>query len=205
VKIIEHKILPFQEKDLFSPLRNKVDYAKLLVLSARILLLDYESQIPSSSNMKLVIEKMNRLFFYKEGKYFSISFPFNVLFDGDKIISITSYSGREVDSKSISAVISILDNQQFMMNPSLIDFYIEPFDIDSSGLFLLEEIFQFEPSYIRYDHDIERENGKLHPLHHLDVNYSTYGTFKIGLNKAITHQYFEDLQNINTECCYIID
>lgn len=205
MKIIEHKILPFQEKDLFSPLRNKVDYAKLLVLSARILLLDYESQIPSSSNMKLVIEKMNRLFFYKEGKYFSISFPFNVLFDGDKIISITSYSGREVDSKSISAVISILDNEQFMMNPSLIDFYIEPFDIDSSGLFLLEEIFQFEPSYIRYDHDIERENGKLHPLHHLDVNYSTYGTFKIGLNNAITHQYFEDLQNINTECYYITD
>lgn len=205
MKTIERKILPFQEKDLFSPLRNKVDYAKLLVLSARILLLDYESQIPSSSNMKLVIEKMNRLFFYKDGKYFSISFPFNVLFDGDKITSITSYSGREVESKSISAVISILDNEQFIMNPSLIDFYIEPLGIDSSGLFLLEEIFQFEPSYIRYDHDIERENGKLHPLHHLDVNYSTYGTFKIGLNNAITHQYFEDLQNINTECYYITD
>lgn len=205
MKTIECKILPFQEKDLFSPLRNKVDYAKLLVLSARILLLDYESQIPSSSNMRLVIEKMNRLFFYNEGKYFSISFPFNVLFDGDKITSITSYSGREVDSKSISAVISILENEQFIMNPSLIDFYIEPFGIDSSGLFLLEEIFQFEPSYIRYDHDIERENGKLHPLHHLDVNYSTYGTFKIGLNNAITHQYFEDLQNINTECYYITD
>lgn len=205
MKTIERKILPFQEKYLFSPLRNKVDYARLLVLSARILLLDYESQISSSSNMKLIIEKMNRLFFYKEGKYFSVSFPFNVLFDEDKITSITSYSGREVDSKSISSVISILDNEQFLINPSLIDFYIEPFGIDSSGLFLLEEIFQFEPSYIRYDHDIERAKGKLHPLHHLDVNYSTYGTFKIGLNNAITCQYFEDMQNINTESSYISD
>jgi len=205
VKTIECKILPFQEKNIFSPLRNKVDYAKLLMFSARMLLLNYESKMSPSSSMKLIVEKMNRLFFYKKGKYFSISFPFNVLFDGDKIASITSYSSREVDFKSISAVISILDNEQFLKNPSLIDFYIEPSDTDFTGLFLLEEIFQFEPSYIRYDHDIERENGKLHPLHHLDVNYSMYGTFKIGLNDAITQQYFEDLQDINKECSYIVD
>ncbi|MEZ7821353.1 MAG: hypothetical protein QMB51_03530 [Patescibacteria group bacterium] len=203
MKIIERKILPFQEKDFFPPLRSKVDYARLLALSARMLLLDYQPTTQSSSIMKLVIEKMNRLFFYKEAKYFSVSFPFNVLFENDKITSITSYLGKEVDSKSISAIISILDNEQFAINPSLIDYYIDPHEIDSSGLFLLEEIFQFEPSYIRYDHDIERNNGRLHPLHHLDVNYSTYGTFKIGLNDNISHQYFEDLQNINTDCCYI--
>lgn len=77
--------------------------------------------------------------------------------------------------------------------------------MESLGLSLLEEILRFEPSYIRYDNDPYNENGKLHPLHHLDINYSTYGTFKIGFNNSISSNYFENFQNTNTDCSYIAD
>ncbi|WP_395972963.1 hypothetical protein [Chryseobacterium cucumeris] len=206
MKIIEKKILEFQENSFFSPIRNKTDYVKVLMLGARQLLLDIDNEDASSSKMRLVIDKMSRLFFYKEKKYFSISFPFTVIYNEDQNIEINSYSGKKIDNKSISAIISIVDSPEFKLNPSIIDFYIEPNNIvDSNGLFLLEEIFMFEPSYVRYDNDPDNENGNLHPLNHIDLNYSQYSTFKIGLNQNISEIYFENLHNIKTDCSFLTD
>ena len=206
MKVIERAILSFQENDFFSPIRTKIDYAKVLVLAARSLLLNIPGdKQQNESKLKLVVDKMSRMFFYKDTKYFSISFPLNMVISGSEVVEITTYSGKLVDNKSISAVISILNSSHFLLNPSLIDFYIEPYDIESVGVFLLEEIFQFEPSYIRYDHDPENVNGKLHPIDHIDINYSQYSTYKLGLNQTITHDYFENIQNVRTDCSFIID
>ncbi len=204
MKIVERVIFPFQEKAFFSPIRGKIEYAKVVVLAARQLLLNIKAEEGEvTSSLRLIVDKMSRLFFYKDKKYYSISFPFISLTNGNEIVEITTYTGKKLDNKSISAVISILDNEQFRLNPSLIDFFIEPNSIESSGLFLLEEIFQSEPSYIRYDFDPANENGKLHPLNHLDINYSQYSSFKLGLPQSITQAYFENLQNIKTECSFI--
>lgn len=206
MKVVTRVIYSFQEKDFFAPIRDKIEYARVVVLAARQLLLDMDDDnVETVSSMRLVVDKMSRLFFYKEKKYFSISFPFTILLDGDNIAKLTSYTGKNLDNKSISAVISILDNEQFRLNPSLIDFYIEPNSIDSIGLFLLEEIFQSEPSYVRYDYDSDNEKGKLHPLSHLDINYSQYSTFKLGFHQEIDQEYFENLQNIKTDCSFIVD
>jgi len=206
VKIIERDILPFQEKEFFVPIRDIIQYARVIVFAARQLLLNPKAEdIPITSKMKLIVDKMSRLFFYKDQKYYSVSFPLLVKIEHDEVLEISTYSGKILDSQSISAVISIIESSQFRINPSLIDYYIEPDSIDSSGLFILEEIFQFEPSYLRFDYDPDNENGKFHPVSHLDVNYSQYSTFKIGLDDAITQYYFEDLQNINTECSFIKD
>lgn len=206
MKVVERLIFPFQEKDFFTPIRDKIDYARIVVLGARQLLLNSEVDgFESNSHMRLIVDKMSRLFFYKDKKYFSISFPFTAIIEDSEVIELTSYSGRKIDNRNISAVISILDSSDFRLNPSLIDFYIEPNSIETTGISLLEEIFMFEPSYIRYDLDPEHENGKLHPLNHLDINYSQYSTFKLGLNATITEHYFENIQNTKTECSFIID
>ncbi len=204
MKVYQQNIFPFQEKDFFSPIRNKIDFVKILVLSARQFLFDSEfDDIQSYSMMKLVVDKMSRLFFYTEDKYFSISFPFTVKLEDDNIKEFATYSGNVIDSKSISAIIAILESEEFKTSFSLIDFYIEPGSIESSGIFLLEEILHFEPSYIRYDFDPDNVNGELHPLNHLDINYSQYGTYKIGLEEKISHANFEDIQNIKSNCSYI--
>ena len=70
---------------------------------------------------------------------------------------------------------------------------------------LLEEMLSFEPGYIRYDIDEQNENGTLHPLHHLDVNYSAYGAYKIGLNAKLVNGYFENILDISTDCCFLSD
>lgn len=204
MKTIEREIYDFQENDFFSPIRNKSSYVKVIALAARQLLLNLgPSKAPCNAKMKLIVDKMSRLFFYKEGKYFSISFPFSVDINNSEVTELTTYSGKIINNKSISAIISILDSEEFQANLSLIEFYIEPNSIESDGIFLLEEMLMIEPSYIRYDVDVANQKGKLHPLNHLDINYSQYSTFKLGLAAPITELYFEDIQDIKTDCLFL--
>tara|TARA_R110002072_G_scaffold75624_4_gene177874 strand:- start:1857 stop:2477 length:621 start_codon:yes stop_codon:yes gene_type:complete len=204
MKLIQKEILPFQEKDFFFPIRDKVDYARTIIFATRKLLLNINNDdIECYSMMKLLIDKMSRLFFYKEKKYFSISFPFTVLMEDDKIIKITTLTGKPVNNQYLSSALLVLNDEQFKLNPSLLDYYIEANNGESHGINILEEIFQSEPAYIRYDNDPENEDGKKHPLHHLDINYSSYGTYKLGLNNTIIENNFEDVLNINTNCSYL--
>ncbi len=206
MKIVERNILPFQEQFFFAPVRDKIDYIRILVYATRQLLLNSDtSGTKVGAKMKLIIDKMSRLFLYKDKKYFSVSFPFVVEVEDFEVINLATYSGTQIDYQIISAVLSIIESEHFKRNPSLIDFFNEPEGIEYLGLQLLEEIYQFEPSYIRYDNDPEKENGKLHPINHLDINYSQYSTFKLGLQNEITTDYFENLQNIKTDCSFIID
>lgn len=206
MKVIDKEILLFQERDFSIPIRDKTDYAKIVVIAAKIFLIDYLPNVSKcNSKIRLVIDKMSRLFFYKNEKFYSISFPFNVETEENVVKKITSYSGRTLDSRSISALISILDDPDFQLNPSPIDFYSQSNDIDEDSFSLLEEIFRFEPAYIRYDNDLKNENGDIHPLHHLDLNYSSYGTFKIGLKNVPNQDYFQDLLDISTNCTFLAE
>lgn len=56
---------------------------------------------------------------------------------------------------------------------------------------------------IRYDYDPDHENGTMHPLHHLDVNYSSQGTYKLGMNRKIQTDEFVDMLDVKTACRYI--
>ena len=69
---------------------------------------------------------------------------------------------------------------------------------------LVNKIIEFEPGYIRYDYDDEHNNGNLlHPLNHLDVNFESNSTFKLGLNKKLKLEEFIDVMNINTDCHFL--
>lgn len=205
MKIIERKIEEFQNDHFFFPIRTKIDFAKLLLNSTRQLLIGepIDKEEKNLCLFKLIVDKMSRLFFYTTDKFFSISFPFNVLLQDDELIEITTYSGEPVDNQSISSAISVLNDPQFQLKPSPMGFLFQNDGAEMLGLNLLEEIFMFEPAYVRYDHDPQNQNGNLHPLHHLDVNYSSYGTYKLGLNNAIIVTHFEDILNISTDCRFL--
>lgn len=203
MKVLEKGILYFQEDIFFSPIRNKIDYAKLLAFSAQLMLVDFDSTgLNPIATLKIISSKMSRIFICKENKLFSVSFPFTISKNSDQL-EFRTYSGKIFDNKAISAVISILSNDHFRLNPSPMDFFIEADNFEMLGLSILEEVFQFEPSYIRFDQDKERENGRLHPLYHLDVNYSDYGTYKMGVHDLMTPNLFKDLLDIETDCSFI--
>ncbi|MCM1363191.1 MAG: hypothetical protein NC235_15065, partial [Clostridiales bacterium] len=68
---------------------------------------------------------------------------------------------------------------------------------------LITVLLSYEVGYIRYDYDDVHENGKLHPLNHFDVNYSTNTTYKIGANKKLDIELFLKLLDITSECLYL--
>lgn len=68
---------------------------------------------------------------------------------------------------------------------------------------LILRLLSTELGYIRYDYDAEHEKGALHPLYHFDVNYSSKGTYKLGIDKKMKMEDFVDLLDIKTECRYI--
>lgn len=211
MKTIELALNDSQENILFQPIRNKIDYARIILLSSRYILINTRSKKSCSSTLKLKFDKSMRLFFYSGNKFFSLAYPFTVSTEDDKVINIQTLSGKILDSYAISSALTILNDNKFVGNPSLTDFYLSWDEADSFalsidinlGISILEEIFQFEPSYIRYDYDETHEKGERHPLNHFDICYSSSGTFKIGLEQRIDSVYFENLLDLSTDCIYI--
>lgn len=206
MKLVAQEIYYFQNDLFFSPIRDKVDYAKVLFYTARNLLVNAKLEdVETIGELRLVVDKMSRLFFFQREKYFTLSFPFKVVIDEGSVMKITSYMGREVDSQSISAALSILEKDSFRLRPSPIDFIMNDTEIPVVGFELLEEVFASEPSYLRYDKDIKNEKGRLHPLHHIDMNYSVYGSFKLGLYDIVTPEHFVDIVTVSTDCSFFED
>ena len=205
IKNITINIPEFDENLFFAPIRDKISYVHVILYSTRYLLLgNIASKSPSSSKFTLDIDKMSRLTFQKENKIFSISYPFTVIIDEGNINKIQTNSGIEIDFRLVSNALSVIENIDFRNQPSTSDFLFE-FDDEGidDGLKLVEYLFVCEPGYLRFDFDQENENGALHPLNHIDINYSDYASYKIGLKERIDYTKFIDILNIKTDCYYI--
>ena len=70
-------------------------------------------------------------------------------------------------------------------------------------LTLFSYLLKYDLGYIWYDIDPEHENGKLHPLYHLDICLDNSATYKIGLNQEIRFDNFKDILDTTTESWYI--
>lgn len=209
-QVIYDKVFPHYR------VKRKVHIIEILMEAIRFILLQNDPDFIVSDNvtgnMVLYIDKMSRLFFFSEYKYYSIVFPFYLLEEENKY-KIIFKSNIEVTSRLISKVISIIKCDEFKEQCSL-DF-VAPIcdaedDCDENFWEFLRELLLMEDGYIRYDvdqdgYDKARERGEeaRHPLNHYDMFYSSNGTFKIGLNGELTHDDFLDLLNVNTDCKFI--
>ena len=197
--------------------KTKAHIIEILMEITRFILLQNDPEFVvdeqnSKGKVVLYIDKMSRLFFFSENKYYSIVFPFHFLEENGEY-KIVFQSTIEVNSRLISKVISIIQCDEFKTQCSL-DF-VEPIcdaedDCDENFWIFLRELLLMEDGYIRYDFDQEeydnaRERGEedRHPLNHYDFFYSSKATFKLGLNNKISNDDFIDLVNIRTNCEYL--
>lgn len=213
MKVILRKIEAYENYKFSKTLKQHKDYTRVLLEITKKLLnnSDYidKSYLSSQAYMKVTIGKQSRIFVYLSvDKYYSFEYPCQVEVDRltNKINSIHTKTGIECSYELISNAISILDD---VKSDSIIDVY-ESRDEDDEFMNidaykLLEYFWAHEPCYLRYDYDPKSNNGALHPLHHLDINMSLNGTYKIGLKDKILPEEFEDIVNKNTECYYLLD
>lgn len=188
------------------PIRDKKQLDLLLLETLKTFITGDIGKSNNEGKIVLNINRMNRFIYEIENKIFSINCPFTCTKEGGKYYFSDSLLGIQINSKLISYMISIIKkgniNNFEEMVCELID--IEEDEDSKSAWELLKKLYHIEYGYIRYDYDKERENGKLHPLNHLDINFTDSNKFKLGLNKKITIDEFIDILDITTECYYLI-
>ncbi|WP_442603613.1 hypothetical protein [Paenibacillus sp. KN14-4R] len=216
---------------LRSPIRNKSDIVWLLLNSLEVIL----SEIPVADRgygiFSLNINKMSRIFFAAniEGymKNFSFTFPFTIHLEDNSVKKLYSTNTKIGINKTIVRILLELAAEGFFKEKEQTPNIYDEMDALSVAIknninvdedlddyeekvwTIIKEFLLFEPGYLRYDFDEERADPDLHPLHHLDVFYSSQATFKLGLNESIFKNKLlerEDLINvldITTPCYYI--
>jgi len=202
--VIYNKVFPEHR------VKTKAHIIEILMETTRYILLQNDPEYvvsydDSIGKIILYIDKMSRLFFFSENKYYSIVFPFHFL-EEDGTYKIVFNSTIEVNSQLISKVISIIKCDEFKAQCSLN--FLEPIcdaedDCDEDFWIFLRELLLMEDGYIRYDFDSKHQDGDIHPLYHYDIFYSSNATFKVGLHDNLNNNDFIDLVNINTNCKYL--
>lgn len=212
MKVLLRKIHPTECKEFSLSLKGHVDYTKVLLSITRKLLVngdcisEKECDVRKSAYLKLNIDKQKRVFVYlSANKYYSMEYPYNVNTSIDNnVLSVYTTTGIECTFKRISDAISILNSVKCN---SIIDVYEsrdeEDENVDIESYKMLESFWANEPSYIRYDYDEKNSNADIHPLHHLDVNMSKEGSYKIGLHGNLLPSSFEDILDKKTDCFYL--
>jgi hypothetical protein len=196
-------------------IRNKNHIILLLLEAISILTYGEISARPNNNYIVLRIDKMKRLFFIIENKIFSFNFPFNVeVKEGENNpIIYDSITDLEISGKNLAVLKSAFE-ELFLEkeNQGILDLDSELFQIMENFEMkpnkdeiweILKRLLVFEAGYLRFDYDDERQNGMLHPLNHLDINYSSDSTFKIGLNDTINCDRFIDILDVSTDSYYL--
>ncbi len=199
--------------DKFPPIRTKEDVIFVLL---EVMRYSFNFSLAPSKDIEQVniiiyVDKMSRIIYGDKEKIHSFQLPFSVYEQEEKVCF--SYNGQDVDSKSIAVLSSILQCSKKIYNSleSLIDifmdamedFEIEELELQSTYWNMLLFLLMFECGYIRYDYDPIRENVEMHPLHHLDIGYSSNVTFKIGLKQQFASEDLIKLMDINAKCHYL--
>lgn len=194
-------------------IKSKVEIIEILMEATRYMLVNPNiSEANVEGKILLCVDKMSRLFVFKQNKYYSIVFPF-FAYEEDGNYKFSFHNYIDIDSALISKVISTIRCDEFKEKCSL-DFISPIYDYENdyndNFWIFLKEIILMEDGYIRYDIDEinfksaqEKGLGNKHPLRHYDLFYTSNATFKIGLSNSVSESEFIDLLNVNTDCKYL--
>lgn len=206
-------IIPIEsyELDDFKAHKEEMkDYALLVLLISRKLINFPHKKAEDITNVSkpflmMDISKHSRAFlFIANNKYFCISYPLTIKVETDNIKVYSTEKSIELTNQNISECIGIINS--LGRNGNFLDAWMNDDGSNSqSSLDILELLLHTEPSYLRYDHDPITAKGKetRHPAHHLDINMSKRGTYKLGLYEHLSPKDFISIINGETDCHYL--
>lgn len=199
------------------PIRNKFDSIKMLINTFDYLI-NY-ANIPLSSPsycFEIFIKNLDgyRVFYVLDDKIFTICSPFKISIISNEIVISHNLIGN-LKNMEISLLKRIFNEENIFLIKDAMNSYclledIINEDFSSSPLLpttvweLLINLLNYESGYVRYDYDPKNTKPeKIHPLHHLDISYNNYSTYKFGLSSRILIEDFIDIFDSNTEQYYI--
>lgn len=200
---------------LFFPpnrIKQKIQTLQILFETVRYLgYLEPAESVSTDDKIVLLKDKMSRVFFVTNGKYYSLNFPFFI--SEDSVYLKFSYRNMfDIDSEIISYFLAVLNDSRFKSNYSL-DF-IEPIseiEENNENIWqLLREMLLIEDGYLRFDNDPVEAKSSLakgfphrHPENHIDIFYDSDNSFKLGFENRIKCDDFIECINVNVDCHYL--
>lgn len=183
-------------------IKTRMELLTLLLETLRFSLIAKPiGDVHRSNKFLFYVADMQRLFFYKENKYISISLPFT-LYQSDASISF-AYDGIVIDTELISNILRIINDPDFVSD-SIMDMAIVVDDVKKPNIWkIIKHLMTYEIGYVRYDNDIIRYNEAKkegfpfrHPRYHLDICLAQSTTFKVGLEHELaTDEFIQILDN----------
>lgn len=175
--------------------RDKISAIKTVISTTKYIIIGAARKSRRQANDVEVIMhtsgRMRRVIYCINDKFISMAFPFD--YKNNKFF----FNGVEVDNEVISIINSFIECEHVS---SACNFSLEAlFDHDANlvenqnAFFVFIGLLMSEDGYIRYDFDPEHDNGFRHPACHLDLNYSTPASFKLGLQNSISCSTFMDI------------
>lgn len=197
--------------------RHKIDLMSLsLSLMIELIALDVCFNLKEKTNFVLIKSKdTHRYCIITNNQIMSAILPFRFDFDMDVEFN---HGGEIVDLNDLYILLMCVDKVK-----SEIDNAIDLLSDDIRALIdevlvvelKLDKIFEYkykkllnymffqEDGYLRFDYDEENSDGHLHPLNHIDINYSNTSTFKLGLKSRMDFHTFWDVLRSDTNCFYL--
>lgn len=205
MKTIEFPLDGVQFSLVSSSFRGKADVIRLWMNAIKIMTA-YAAPQAAQVVCKLVVnvDKMSRLFLSSDEKCVSVNFPF-VTHELDGELRFVSKACGVVDNRMSSNILSLLSGGALEAE-EVLEFaepILELSDAEASCWRLLRDLIMVDDGYLRFDHDPTRENGRLHPLNHIDVFYSQSTTFKMGVSNKLALEDLVDILNLKSNCHFI--
>ena len=192
-------------------IRTKNDLISLLLRAVQYMHFGEPCPEGTEDSFTIEIEKISRISFFLKDKIFSFHFPFTVQDENsDQIIIRCKNRNFNIDSKVLALLLSLCNNnifdKTFFDMSVLVEDECNSFDEIDNQIeieYIVRTLLEFEPGYLRYEDDINRANGNIHPRFHIDVFYSDHAKVKLGMYNEITAAWFRDLIDITTNCKFI--
>ncbi len=184
---------------------EKWKIADLLLQSIKYMLTnDTFTKSDGCNYFTLYVNKMSRLFFWLDDKYFSITFPCE--WYNNEVKMITPKGGQVIIDNKLSSVLLRVVSETKLSSEVSYDEILESYlqydelvdDIDDI-LDCVSYLKTFESGYLRFDIDknaSERKNP--HTYYHMDINYTLKAQWKVALSSKFKKDDFIDILDICT-------
>jgi hypothetical protein len=206
MKKFDFSLDKFQLSRMMSSFREKRDIINLWMTVIKLIISYSKPDDDAVVGMLVLhVDKMSRIFISSDEKSFSTTFPF-VIYENGAYLEFGSTACPVIDSKITSDIISLINASEVLDSRNVLAFAEPLMEIVGEPDMVWElfrDLMLCDDGYIRIDHDPANENGKIHPLDHIDIFYSQSATFKIGLLEKPNLSGFHDILNYRTDCHFL--
>ena len=170
------------------PVRDVYDIIELLLKTMEFLL--WQKPIDRDGDIKIIVNKMNRIFYILDKKIFSVTNPFSIGCKEEQIV--ISLKNINLDSKKLSNLKYINSKlREGAKDIDFLDLLSNEYGLDELYS-LMRSLLSIEYGYLRYEQDDNNASDEYHPRFHIDINCSNACTFKLGLYEAIEFEWLKN-------------